>query len=218
VNHENSGVIDFNFVEKINQGAGEGGLLHGGPNQTLQLLFVFTVLKAIMPRSLIEIGTHRANFCYLAKIALPECKITTFGIDPKSAQAVEAVNEKIGTRDIEVVLGNSLETVPLHEGKFDMAWVDGGHDFNTALQDLENCAKKVIPFIMVDDIRMPDVQRALVEFMRIFSEYKIVWMSSDARGTVVLSLGEIEEMTLWNQFTHPFFYSVQKSILFEDPE
>jgi predicted O-methyltransferase YrrM len=57
-----------------------------------------------------------------------------------------------------LILGNSLKTVPQYisnnsDIKFDIIFIDGGHDYNTAYNDLNNCLKLAHKdtIIIVDD-------------------------------------------------------------------
>ena len=58
-------MFDLDFVDTLNEGGGEGGLFSGGVSQVIQVCFMKSVLSHIRPKSVIEIGTHRGNFCYV---------------------------------------------------------------------------------------------------------------------------------------------------------
>lgn len=60
----------------------------------------------------------------------------------------------------EVVWGDSKKTLPTEECKFDFAFVDGGHDRETAYSDI-TWAARVAPLLMIDDVNMPDVHDAV---------------------------------------------------------
>jgi len=202
--------IDIPFIEELNAKGGEGGLLLGGPGQTVQLCFIFSILDSLKPKKILEIGTHRANFCYFAKLICPDSRITTFGINPESEDSVYLVNKKFNNNDVTFVLGNSIETVPRYNDSFDFAWVDGAHDFETTLADLNNCADKNIPYIMFDDVvGDPGAHDALVEFLKTRNQYKMCLMSPDPRGIVLLSNVSMEESEKWNFFIGKFVSAIR---------
>jgi len=40
-----------------------------------------------------------------------------------------------------LILGDSTITVPLYTGSFDVIFIDGGHDYDVAKKDIENCMR-----------------------------------------------------------------------------
>jgi hypothetical protein len=154
--------IDFEFIEKLKAASGynrEGSSLHF-PAEALQeeeeqVRFKKQCLEKYKPNYILETGTNKAEFCYLAKLFLPSCKIITFDIQQWSGKCVELVNEHFGNEDVTFIQGNTHETF----GKFSrgteigFAHVDGGHDYATAYSDLQNCDRLNIPYVLVDDYR-----------------------------------------------------------------
>ena len=49
--------------------------------------------------------------------------------------------------------------------------MDGGHDYETVLSDLNNCARLKIPYILVDDSRLENVDRAITDFLYKDTDY-----------------------------------------------
>jgi hypothetical protein len=55
---------------------------------------------------------------------------------------------------LEFIPGSSTDTVPVYpDKKFDLIFVDGAHDYATALQDLHNCRRLARPgtIVIMDD-------------------------------------------------------------------
>jgi len=58
-----------------------------------------------------------------------------------------------------LILGDSRETVPQCKDTFDLLFIDGGHEYDIAKEDLKNCiplAKPEAIFIMDDTIYTPE--------------------------------------------------------------
>lgn len=162
----------------------------------VQVLSHVQVLSELKPKRILEVGTHKAQYCYLAKKVLPEVQIVTFGIDAPSQTCVDMVNEYYGENFIEFHCGDSVEVLSNYKTRktFDLAWVDGGHSYEVALSDLENCARLKIKTILLDDTRTyPDrVGRAMIDFNE-KNGYNLVSTSDDCRG--IAWIEKIEEET-----------------------
>jgi len=151
----------------------------------VQVLSHVQVLEEVKPKRILEIGTHKAQYCYLAKKVLPEVQIVTFGIDSPSQTCVDMVNEYYGENFIDFHCGDSVEILSEYttDKQFDLAWVDGGHSYDVASSDLANCARLGIDTILLDDTRTyPDrVGRAMVDFISKYG-YNLISTSDDCRG------------------------------------
>ena len=156
--------IDFEFVEKLKAISGYDGCgssLHFAPEdlheKEEQVRFKKQCLEKYKPNYILETGTNKAEFCYLAKLFLPHCRIITFDMESWSGKCVELVNEYFENEDITFIQGNSNETfgkLHLHpQTPIDFAHVDGGHDYGTAYSDLQNCDRLEVPYVLVDDYR-----------------------------------------------------------------
>jgi predicted O-methyltransferase YrrM len=157
----------------------------------LQVDFIIKILNNINPKIILETGTNKANFVFLAKSILPECKIYTFDINDWCGNKVDLVNEYFKSNDIIFKLGDTTQTLNdsnLKNIKFDLAFVDGGHQYHIAFSDLVSCANLNIKNIMVDDYNMiPEVKLAVNNFCRDYS-YKIIddCLQYNSRGIVLL--------------------------------
>jgi hypothetical protein len=147
-------------------------------------------LLEIKPEYILEVGTELGHFCCFCKLILPDCTIVTLGIQNKSKQATDFLNKLYGNY-ITYLHGDSKVILP--QTKTDkaitFAWVDGGHDYNTAYSDLINCDKLGVTNIFVDDfVGIKEVNKAVYDFIKNFPMYKIVDTNNtkldDDRGIV----------------------------------
>ena len=187
--------FDYEFIEKLHaidvslDGSTfyyDSGDVSGDlDSMRVQVLSHVQVLEEVKPKRILEIGTHKAQYCYLAKKVLPEVQIVTFGIDAPSQTCVDMVNEYYGENFVDFHCGDSVEILSEYttDKQFDLAWVDGGHSYDVASSDLANCARLGITTILLDDTRTyPDrVGRAMVDFSRKYG-YNLVSTSDDCRG------------------------------------
>lgn len=81
---------------------------------------------------------------------------------------------------IEFYFGDSKETFTKFNKPAEFIWVDGGHDYNTALKDLENAERLKIKHICVDDVNYTPIKNAVNDFCKKYN-YKIVKKSNDVR-------------------------------------
>jgi predicted O-methyltransferase YrrM len=89
----------------------------------------------------------------------PEVDVVSFELDRRTAVelAKRFVDERYPGRH-EIVIGNSVETVPAyaesHGAPFDLVFVDGGHEYETARADIVNAGRiaKSGALIVVDDV------------------------------------------------------------------
>jgi predicted O-methyltransferase YrrM len=89
----------------------------------------------------------------------PEVTVVSFELDQRPAVelAKRFVDERYPGRH-DMIIGNSVETVPAHAeshgGPYDLVFVDGGHEYETARADIANGARiaKSGALIVVDDV------------------------------------------------------------------
>lgn len=172
--------FDFELIGKLAKNLhAQGNLLGNGrmahPLQVEQIRFLTEVIGKIRPSHIVETGTHFAGFDYFALLLDRTVKIDTFGINEGSKKAVDILNERFKA-DIHFHLGDSVKTFTefMPEAKIDFAWVDGGHDYATCLNDLINCARLKILNICCDDYGMSkDVRQAVAIFLMTKPQYKV---------------------------------------------
>jgi len=185
---------DFNFLNKLSRVFlnNEGSTFYS-PNmdqQKIQLEFHKKCCSKIKPKNILETGTHKGNYSYFIKKNYPEIKIVTFGIDSQSQECVNLIEEYFNENFIKFYCGNTIQTLSDYNTslKFDLAWVDGGHNFDCAYSDLNNCARLGIKNILIDDVTLIcDVNKAVNQFLDKNSNYTVIDKSKDERGIVWLS-------------------------------
>lgn len=94
-------------------------------------------------KNIMEIGFNAGHSCEVFLKSRPDICVTSFDINQYeyTNYGVRYFAEYYPGRH-EFISGNSLETVPNYpDKKFDLIFVDGAHDYNTALQDVHNCRR-----------------------------------------------------------------------------
>jgi len=89
----------------------------------------------------------------------PNAKVVSFdiGVNGYVDRAKKCIDNLYPNRHT-LIKGNSLVTVPdylsKNDTKFDIIFIDGGHEYNTAIMDLKNCydGKKDDTLLIMDDI------------------------------------------------------------------
>lgn len=87
-------------------------------------------------------GIGRSAWAFLE--AKDDCTVTSFDIGKYEVavpRAAEIVQKNFPGRHT-LILGDSKETVPANQDDWDLVFIDGGHDYETAMADLKNFAKK----------------------------------------------------------------------------
>lgn len=133
-----------------------------------QITFHEKVINEIKPKVVLEVGTYKSMYPYFLKTNLPEVKVHTFGINEESKKCVDLVNQYFEEDFVTFYVGDSTQTLTEFDPDditFDVAWVDGGHTYDVAYSDLINCARLEIPEVLIDDVDMGEVRRALNDFL-----------------------------------------------------
>jgi len=144
------------------------------------LLYCSSSLGLDQPIRVLEIGTNKGMFglllLYLQTSSSLKFQLTT--IDP-NVQSVEAVAllEEAGL-DCQFICGDSRMVVPILSEEFDYAWIDGNHQTEFALKDIQNCSAKKIPVLAIDDTAYASVQAAINSWFP-GSEYQFLKQALD---------------------------------------
>jgi SAM-dependent methyltransferase len=111
-------------------------------------------------RTVLEIGFNAGHSSFVLLAARPDIRVVSFDLGEHSyvTPAKEFIDSRFPGRH-ELVLGDSTVTVPEFAarnpaGRFDLAFVDGGHDYSVAVADLRNCQQLVRPggLVILDDM------------------------------------------------------------------
>lgn len=110
-----------------------------------------------------EIGFNGGHSSFLFLNASEQYQVTSFDIGEHDyvSRAADYIGERFQGRHT-LILGDSTKTVPEYEqnqaAKFDLIFIDGGHDYATAKSDIENMRALARPdnTVVVDDY-MPHV-------------------------------------------------------------
>jgi predicted O-methyltransferase YrrM len=111
-------------------------------------------------RTVLEIGFNAGHSSYVFLEARPDVQVVSFDLGEHGyvSAAKEFIDKKFPGRH-QLVVGDSTVTVPQFQltypdAVFDLAFVDGGHDYEVAIADLRNCQRLVAPggLVVMDDL------------------------------------------------------------------
>ena len=185
--------IDIKFINHLLKTFShpEGSMFSAGgimdiniPRKTFSRIEVICeYLGQLKPNNILEMGTHKAEFCYLAKLCLPTLKsITTICALEQSRTCVDLVNEYFSENFITFICEKSPQCWDriVLDSNFDFGWVDGGHDSEPCYADLVNFAKLGIPSFLVDDTDLETVSGSIELFLGSDIRYEKGLQSSEA--------------------------------------
>lgn len=110
--------------------------------------------------TVLEIGFNAGHSSYVFLEARPDVQVVSFDLGEHAyvSAAKDFIDKKFPGRH-QLVLGDSTVTVPQYrqtypEALFDLAFVDGGHDYEVAIADLRNCQQLVARngLVVMDDL------------------------------------------------------------------
>jgi hypothetical protein len=129
----------------------------------------------------LEIGHNKGMWALLVSHLYRTAYIDAIDENPLSAKVAEIV---MADSDVFInfIKGRSCEVFPV-SGKYNYAWVDGGHDFDTALCDLDQCDRLKIPWVAVDDTAYDSVSNAVAAWLSKapYEEIPNPFIAADAR-------------------------------------
>lgn len=163
-----------------------------GSNDYYKWMYLIASLRK--PRTYAEIGTYRGYSAYsvLRGIGREGRKIHLFDSELfDGAGSLARVGKKLRdlfpSVDIHTQVIDTSKALSLGIENIDMFYVDGDHSFKGCRRDLQ-LAKRAVAgaggIIIVDDMKMPDVRRAVNEFIERNKYW--VWEIPHYRGMAIL--------------------------------
>jgi predicted O-methyltransferase YrrM len=169
----------------------EGNLLEATDEQTAeaQTEFLRWALNLARPQVILETGTNKGLFGYLMSLVCRDVVLHTFDVHPGAAQAVQTLNSMQSNVSCLFHEGDSRATLRELRIAVQFAWIDGGHVFDVALSDLQQCYRLQVPYIAVDDTSYTCVRQAvnhLLEHTR-YREVPHPFLQHDSRKAILLA-------------------------------
>lgn len=136
-----------------------GARMYEGGASVEEALYLRNIARVSRARAVAEIGFN-VGFSSIALLeSAPDTTVVSFELDNRRGVelAKEFVDDLYPGRH-ELVIGNSVETVPAyaeqHGGTFDLAFVDGGHEYEVASSDIRSACLLLRPggIVVVDDL------------------------------------------------------------------
>ena len=136
-----------------------GARMYEGGASVEEALYLRDLARIVQAGTIVEIGFN-VGFSSIAFLESgPSATVVSFELDRRHGVEVakEFVDELYPGRH-ELVIGNSVQSVPAyaddHARTFDLAFVDGGHEYEVATADVRNSCRLVRPggLIVVDDL------------------------------------------------------------------
>jgi hypothetical protein len=114
-----------------------------------------------------EIGVNAGHSLLLMLMVNPTASYTLFdlGYHKYTAPCVEYLQKAFPSAKIEIIYGNSVETVAKHEGLYDLVHIDGGHEPEIFEHDYNNVKRLAKDLVIFDDFDYSHI--------RTFLNYKI---------------------------------------------
>ena len=108
---------------------------------------------AVGKAKICEIGVNAGHSLLLMLLANPTAVYTLFdlGYHKYTAPCVEYLQKAFPSAKIEIIYGNSVETVATHEGLYDLVHIDGGHEPEIFEHDYENVKRLAKDLVIFDD-------------------------------------------------------------------
>lgn len=145
-------LIDSPTRELTYETATAGIQIGEGTISASEAVFLSGLVRDRGPVKVGETGFGRGRSAWAFLSANPEATMVSFDIGehPGAFDAKRVIDQHFPGRH-ELILGNSQKTVPEHPCDFDLVFIDGGHDYDSAMADLQNFAApgRVIVF---DDV------------------------------------------------------------------
>ena len=177
----------------------------GGACSPEKFMYIYqNFIKNKNIKVIVEIGVY--NGCFLLPITVLNNNVLSYGIDPykpylqtdiennkklfelaksmsMNANFLENVynrlianitEHKINVKIIRDTAENAI--INFEDNTIDILHIDGNHDYNSVLKDIQLYSKKIISngIIVMDDINWQGVKKALDEFLSVNNNFKII--------------------------------------------
>jgi len=110
-------------------------------------------------KNILEIGFNAGHSSEIFLLANPDCNVVSFDIGVHDYVSIgkKYIDLTFPNRHT-LIIGNSLETIPKYYPgfKFDIIFIDGGHSYKTAFNDIINCKRFAHEntILVIDDVVM----------------------------------------------------------------
>lgn len=109
---------------------------------TKQVTFLKNICKNDNIKNAMEIGFNAGHSAEIFLKNNKNLNLTSFDLGVhKYGPPGKIFIDKYFPNRHKIILGDSKITIPKHNNIYDLIFIDGGHDYNTALSDLLNCKK-----------------------------------------------------------------------------
>lgn len=131
-----------------------------GASSAAELMSLYETASRPNINRIAEIGFHLGFSSYAFLRADPQITVTSFDIGSHHfvPAAKKIIDRKFPGRHT-IIYGNSTKTVPTFANqnpntKFDLIFIDGGHDYETARADIQNMKSLAHPntIVIIDDL------------------------------------------------------------------
>ena len=158
----------------------------------------YAIAKLVRPKTILEIGVRFGYSAHSFLMAAPHADYTGIDFDEPSYGPYKGVPRKWATeRLMSLYPNNKIRTfnantqtddVSRHlKDTFDMVHIDGDHSFAGALHDMKRFWPYCRRVMVVDDvIEIPEVARALQQFLAETLEALSVGAASSLRGSAII--------------------------------
>lgn len=108
-------------------------------------------------KNVLEIGFNAGHSAEIFLSRNPNCKLVSFELGKHNYTRIAKnfIDRKYPNRHT-LIIGDSNETIPKYNPnfKFDLIFIDGGHEYNIALNDINNCKRlsHKNTVIIIDDV------------------------------------------------------------------
>jgi predicted O-methyltransferase YrrM len=171
----------------------EGNLLERADARTTaaQIEALRYAIRLAQPRSVLETGTGKSMFGYVLSHLVHGVTLYTFDGDPRCVPGVALLNAAQTNIQAKITFGDTKQTLStFNVPGIGLAWIDGGHDEATVLNDIQQAIRLDIPLIAIDDARtMPEVASAINHALNAHSTYVRLenpFYDHDTRGIMFL--------------------------------